>query len=164
MGERRNSRSRSVRGEPHHRPERRSVPKDRAARDRSDQRKDLLVSAPSPFQTRARLERFGLQGCTSIGQPFVPDPNTVRKMVAVSGVRAGDQVLEIGPGLGALSLALLDAGVSLIAVEKDTSLRPVLAEVLGDRARIEWGDAMRVDYRALLGRAPTTLVANLPYQ
>jgi 16S rRNA (adenine1518-N6/adenine1519-N6)-dimethyltransferase len=74
-------------------------------------------------------------------------------------------VLEIGPGLGALSLEILDAGASLIAVELDRRLEPVLNEVLAGRdARVVFDDAMSVDYRKLLGRTPTAVVANLPYQ
>lgn len=122
------------------------------------------MSGLGPRQTRALLDRYALRPRTSIGQHFVTDPNTVRKVVSLAGVGPGDQVLEIGPGLGALSLALLEAGASLVAVEKDQALRPVLDEVVGDRARIVWGDAMRVDYRRLLSGTPTAMVANLPYQ
>lgn len=115
--------------------------------------------------TRELLDRYGLRPKTSIGQHFVTDPNTIRKVVRLAGVRPGMQVLEIGPGLGALSLALLDAGARLVAVEVDRALEPVLAEVLSGRdARIVIADAMAVDYGRLLGRRPTALVANLPYQ
>jgi len=111
------------------------------------------------------LRRYNLRPKTSIGQHFVTDPNTIRKVVKIAGVSAGDQVLEIGPGLGALSLALLDAGIRLIAVELDRGLEPVLREVLAGRdARVVIADAMAVDYRRLLRGRPTTLVANLPYQ
>jgi len=116
-------------------------------------------------ETRELLRRYNLRPKTSIGQHFVTDPNTIRKVVKIAGVSAGDQVLEIGPGLGALSLALLDAGVHLLAIELDRALEPVLAEVLaGLDARIVIADAMAVDYRRLLRGRPTTLVANLPYQ
>jgi len=118
-----------------------------------------------PRETRALLERHGLRPKTSIGQHFVTDSNTLRKVVSIAGVSRGDQVLEIGPGLGALSLALLDAGVRLIAVEVDRALEPVLSEVLSGRdARVVIADAMAVDYRRLLRGRPTALVANLPYQ
>jgi 16S rRNA (adenine1518-N6/adenine1519-N6)-dimethyltransferase len=116
-------------------------------------------------ETRELLRRYNLRPKTSIGQHFVTDPNTIRKVVKIAGVSAGDQVLEIGPGLGALSLALLDAGVHLIAIELDRALEPALAEVLAGRdARVVIADAMAVDYRRLLRERPTTLVANLPYQ
>jgi len=114
---------------------------------------------------RELLRRYNLRPKTSIGQHFVTDPNTIRKVVKFAGVAPGDQVLEIGPGLGALSLALLDAGARLIAVELDRSLEPVLADVLAGReARVVIADAMAVDYRRLLRGRPTALVANLPYQ
>jgi len=116
-------------------------------------------------ETRDLLARHRLTPKTSIGQHFVTDPNTVRKVVELASLRPGMQVLEIGPGVGALSLALLDAGARLIAVEVDRSLEPVLSEVLAGRdARLLFADAMKVDYRRLLGAEPTALVANLPYQ
>jgi 16S rRNA (adenine1518-N6/adenine1519-N6)-dimethyltransferase len=116
-------------------------------------------------ETRDLLARHRLTPKTSIGQHFVTDPNTIRKVVELASLHAGMQVLEIGPGVGALSLALLDARARLIAVEVDRSLEPVLSEVLRGRdAHVVYMDAMKVDYRKLLGREPTALVANLPYQ
>ena len=125
------------------------------------------MTGRSPFgarETRRLLDRYGLRPKTSIGQHFVTDPNTIRKVVQIAGVGPGDQVLEIGPGLGALSVALLEARARLIAVEVDRKLEPVLAEVLGSGARIVIADAMKVDYKRLLRGVPTALVANLPYQ
>jgi 16S rRNA (adenine1518-N6/adenine1519-N6)-dimethyltransferase len=115
-------------------------------------------------ETRALLQQHGLRPKTRIGQHFVIDPNTIRKVVDVAGVKPGDQVLEIGPGLGALSLAILDAGARLIAIELDRALKPVLDETLADRARLVIADAMAVDYKRLLRGRSTKLVANLPYQ
>ena len=118
-----------------------------------------------PRETRALLERHGLRPKTSIGQHFVSDSYTLRKVVSIAGVTRGDQVLEIGPGLGALSLAVMDAGASLIAVEVDRSLKPVLDETLsGHHVDLVIADAMKVDYKRLLRSRPTKLVANLPYQ
>ena len=118
-----------------------------------------------PRETRALLERHGLRPRTSIGQHFVTDPNTIRKVVSVAGVTRGDLVLEIGPGIGSLSLGILERGARLIAVEVDRALEPVLAEVLeGSDARVVVGDAMHVDVKKLLRGRPTKLVANLPYQ
>ena len=122
------------------------------------------MSGLGPRASKELLDRFGLRPRTSIGQHFVTDPNTVRRIVEIAGVRHGEQVLEIGPGLGALSLAILEAGATLIAVERDDRLKPVLGEVLEDRARIVWDDAMSVDYPRLLGRRETRHVSNLPYQ
>ena len=118
-----------------------------------------------PRETRALLERHGLRPRTSIGQHFVTDPNTIRKVVSVAGVARGDLVLEIGPGIGSLSLGILERGARLIAVEVDRALEPVLAEVLeGSNARVVIGDAMHIDVKKLLRGRPTKLVANLPYQ
>ena len=115
-------------------------------------------------ETRALLQQHGLRPKTRIGQHFVIDPNTIRKVVDVAGVKPGDQVLEIGPGLGALSLAILNAGARLIAVELDRALKPVLDETLAGRAHLVIADAMAVDYKRLLHGRSTKLVANLPYQ
>jgi len=118
-----------------------------------------------PRETRALLDRYGLHPKTAIGQHFVTDPNTVRKIVDLAGVEPGMQVLEVGPGLGALSLALLDAGAHLICIERDRALAAALDEVLAGRdVTLVWGDAMKVDHRSLLGGRPTIMVANLPYQ
>ena len=116
-----------------------------------------------PRETRDLLDRHGLRPRTSIGQHFVTDPNTVRKMVRIAEVSSGDQVLEVGPGLGALSVALVGAGARLIAIERDRALEPVLAEVLPS-ATVVFGDALQVEVRGLLRRRPTRFVANLPYQ
>lgn len=84
-------------------------------------------------EVRDLLERHGLEARRSLGQNFVADPNTVRKIVRLAGVGPGDHVVEIGPGLGSLTLALVEAGASVLAVEKDAALVPVLTDVL-DRA------------------------------
>lgn len=115
-------------------------------------------------ETRALLDRHGLRAKTRIGQHFVTDPNTVRKVVGLAGVRAGDRVIEIGPGLGALTLALLEAGASVTAVELDRTLEPALREVLGDRVRLIFEDARSIDLGRLAGRTGAKVVANLPYQ
>ncbi len=115
-----------------------------------------------PRETRALLDRHGLRPRPSIGQHFVTDPNTVRKVVALAEIRPGDRVLEVGPGAGALTLALVTAGAEVVAVESDRSLAPILAEVVPD-VPIVWADALRVDLRRLVAR-PAKFVANLPYQ
>lgn len=110
------------------------------------------------------LERHGLSPSRALGQNFVVDPNTVRRIVRLAGVGDGDRVVEIGPGLGSLTLALAEAGASVVAVEVDRHLVPVLAEVVaGADVEVIHGDAMVVDLGALVGEGPATLVANLPY-
>lgn len=95
------------------------------------------------------------------------DPNTVRRIARLAGVGPGDHVVEVGPGLGSLTLALLETGASVLAVEKDRHLLPVLNEVLGEAAggvEVLAGDAMDLDWTAALAEAPSwVLVANLPY-
>ena len=100
-----------------------------------------------------------------LGQNFVHDANTVRKIVSLAGVEAGDVVLEVGPGLGSLTLGLLDAGAEVIAVEIDPRLAAKLPETAmefqpGTSLTVLTQDALEVTE---LPVAPKRLVANLPY-
>lgn len=119
-------------------------------------------------EVSALLAAHGIEPRRSFGQNFVADPNTVRRIVRLAGVQAGDRVVEIGPGLGSLTLALAEAGASVVAIEADDRILPLLRDVLADRGvadRVEvvGGDALELDVGALLGSAPWALVANLPY-
>jgi 16S rRNA (adenine1518-N6/adenine1519-N6)-dimethyltransferase len=118
----------------------------------------------TPGRVRELLARHGLRPSKALGQHYLADPNTARKVARLGGVGPSGTVLEVGPGLGSLTLALREAGSEVVAVEADPRLLPALAEVLGDDpgVRVELGDALRVDLAAL---APTArrLVANLPY-
>lgn len=114
-------------------------------------------------------ERFGVRPTKQLGQNFVHDANTVRRIVSAAGVGRADTVLEVGPGLGSLTLALLDVVDSVIAVEIDPVLAQHLPETVADRApeladrlTVVLADALRVR-AAELPTAPTALVANLPY-
>ena len=110
------------------------------------------------------LERHGLQPSRALGQNFVADPNTVRRIVRLAEVGSGDRVVEIGPGLGSLTTALAEAGASVIAVELDRYLVPVLREVVeGMAVEVVEADATTLDWAGLLGDRPHVLVANLPY-
>ncbi|MBU6328574.1 MAG: 16S rRNA (adenine(1518)-N(6)/adenine(1519)-N(6))-dimethyltransferase RsmA [Acidobacteria bacterium] len=111
------------------------------------------------------LGRHGLRPSRALGQNFVADPNTIRRIVRLSGVGPGDPVVEIGPGVGSLTTALCEVGAEVIAVELDRHLLPVLAEVVEPLgARVVHGDALEVDWSELLAAHPRwTLVANLPY-
>ena len=119
----------------------------------------------SPTELRALLDRHGLEARRALGQNFVVDPNTVRRIAELSGAGPGDPVVEIGPGLGSLTLALLEVGASVTAVEMDTELVPVLREVVGDAdVRIVEGDAQQIEWAEVLAAHPRwRLVANLPY-
>lgn len=114
---------------------------------------------------RALLDRHGLAARKSLGQNFVTDPNTVRKIASLSGVREGDRVVEIGPGLGSLTLALIEAGARVTAIEMDDDLVPILREVLaGHDVQIVAGDAQQIDWDETLAAGDRwSLVANLPY-
>ena len=120
-------------------------------------------------EVRDLLDRFDLRPKRSLGQNFVVEPNTVRRIAELSGVGPGDRVVEVGPGVGALTLALLETGAEVTAVEIDDRLVEVLGEVVGGRFdqlgafRLVHADAMAVDWGELLGEGPWTLVANLPY-
>src|SRR5690348_15331830 len=106
------------------------------------------------------LERHGLSPSRALGQNFVVDPNTVRRMVRIAGVAEGDHVIEVGPGLGSLTLALADAGARVTAIELDQHLLPALREVVADRAvTVVEGDALQVDWASLVGDR-AALVAN----
>lgn len=111
----------------------------------------------------ALLERAGRSPSRALGQNFVVDPNTVRRIAAMADVGPGDRVVEIGAGLGSLTLALADTGADVTAVEIDRHLVPLLRETVGDRATVVEADAMAVDWDELLGDDEWVLVANLPY-
>jgi 16S rRNA (adenine1518-N6/adenine1519-N6)-dimethyltransferase len=111
------------------------------------------------------LEEHGLTPSRALGQNFVADPNTVRRIARIAAVGPGDQVVEIGAGLGSLTLALAETGASVTAVETDRYILPVLrSQVEAEGVRVVAGDAMELDWSAVLDDHPTwTLVANLPY-
>jgi 16S rRNA (adenine1518-N6/adenine1519-N6)-dimethyltransferase len=112
------------------------------------------------------LDTAALAPRRDLGQNFVADPNTVRKIAALAGVSEGDRVVEIGAGLGSLTLALAETGARVTAVEVDTGVVPVLRRVVADLPGVEVveADATRVDWGELLaGHDDWTLVANLPY-
>lgn len=116
-------------------------------------------------QVAALLEAHGLSPSRALGQNFVVDPNTVRRIARLARVGPGDRVVEIGAGLGSLTLALADTQAEVTTVEADRRLVPVLRQVVADRAvHVVEGDALELDWAQLLGRdRPWTLVANLPY-
>ncbi|HUZ09387.1 MAG TPA: 16S rRNA (adenine(1518)-N(6)/adenine(1519)-N(6))-dimethyltransferase RsmA [Acidimicrobiales bacterium] len=126
--------------------------------------------------TRADIQRLldghGLRPSRALGQNFVADPNTVRRIVRLAGVAPGARVVEIGAGLGSLTLALAEAGAEVLAVEMDVRLVPILRQVVQGRpVTVVQADALRLDWETLLapngagaGPAPPwSLVANLPY-
>lgn len=121
-----------------------------------------------PRTIRELAAELGLRPTKQRGQNFVHDANTVRRIVAASGVGASDVVLEVGPGLGSLTLGLLEVARGVTAVEIESSLARRLPRTVGERApslverlTVIEADALAVD--ALPDPQPTALVANLPY-
>ena len=119
----------------------------------------------TPSTAREVLERHGLATRKRAGQHLLVDPNTVRRIVAAALLDADDVVLEIGPGIGSLTLGLAPAVRRIVAVEIDAGFVAALAEVLADVAGVEvvHADALDVDLAALVDGGPARLVANLPY-
>lgn len=122
-----------------------------------------------PVEIRQLAERLGVTPTKKLGQNFVHDPNTVRRIVAAAEVRAEDHVVEVGPGLGSLTLALLDSVADVTAVEIDPRLAAELPATVAWRAlalaqnlHVVVRDALEVR-RQDLPVQPTALVANLPY-
>ncbi|MEU9824515.1 16S rRNA (adenine(1518)-N(6)/adenine(1519)-N(6))-dimethyltransferase RsmA [Micromonospora chersina] len=123
-----------------------------------------------PAEIRELAARLGVSPTKKLGQNFVHDPNTVRRIVTTAGLAPDDVALEVGPGLGSLTLALLPVAAHVHAVELDPTLAAALPETAArfagpDAARltVHPGDALRVTAGELADPAPTALVANLPY-
>ncbi|PZQ90771.1 MAG: 16S rRNA (adenine(1518)-N(6)/adenine(1519)-N(6))-dimethyltransferase [Leifsonia xyli] len=130
-----------------------------------------MTAAPSssallgPAEIRDLADALALQPTKKLGQNFVVDGNTVRKIVRTASLASGEQVVEVGPGLGSLTLGLLEAGARVTAIEIDKRLaeqlpRTVEAMQPGAPLEVIAADALRV---ASVPGEPTALVANLPY-
>ena len=121
-----------------------------------------------PADVRALAGRLGVRPTKALGQNFVVDANTVRRIVRRSGVGPEDVAVEVGPGLGSLTLALLDVAARVVAVEVDPVLAGQLPGTVAQRrpdlsGRLEVLAADALHVEALPGPAPSALVANLPY-
>lgn len=121
----------------------------------------------SPSETRALLEQLGHHPIKRLGQNFLIDGNIVRKSLDLAAISEGDTVVEIGPGLGTLTRALLNAGAIVYSIEKDkrlaSSIENMKAE-FGDRLHLLQGDAMEFPLAGLPSdTGPFKIVANLPY-
>ncbi|MGW4061178.1 16S rRNA (adenine(1518)-N(6)/adenine(1519)-N(6))-dimethyltransferase RsmA [Amycolatopsis sp. NPDC004747] len=127
-----------------------------------------MVELLGPAEIRGLAAELDVRPTKKLGQNFVHDPNTVRRIVELANVTADDVVLEVGPGLGSLTLGLLATGARVVAVEIDPKLAERLPKTVAergpeaaDRLTVVGADALRVT-REELGE-PTALVANLPY-
>jgi len=114
---------------------------------------------------RRLLQGYGLYPKKSLGQNFLVDEASLRRIVAAADLTASDVVLEIGAGLGALTRHLAAAAGQVVAVELDNRLLPILEERLAGRANVQLvpGDILSLDPAALVGGGPYKVVANLPY-
>ncbi len=127
----------------------------------------MTVRLLDPGSTRQLAARVGLRPSKQRGQNFVTDANTVRRIVHLAGVCETDTVLEVGPGLGSLTLGLLEIAERVVAIEIDPVLAAALPGTVGqrapdraDRLQVLTADAQRV---RRLPATPTTVAANLPY-
>ncbi len=126
----------------------------------------IHVDLLGPAEVRALAARLGVRPTKSLGQNFVIDANTVRRIVRTAEIGPDDVVCEVGPGLGSLTLALLEQAAAVTAVEIDPVLAAELPATVAERAagstfRLVTEDALRLT--SLPGPEPTALVANLPY-
>jgi 16S rRNA (adenine1518-N6/adenine1519-N6)-dimethyltransferase len=114
---------------------------------------------------RDLARRHGIRPSKSLGQNFVMDPNTVRRVVRLAKIDSDDRVLEVGAGFGTLTLGLASVANEVIAVEFDRSLIPALDEVVATlpNVTVVEGDAMHVDYERILKGKRYVFVSNLPY-
>lgn len=127
-----------------------------------------MTALLSASDVRTLAAALGLRPTKALGQNFVIDPNTVRRLVRVAGVGVDDVVVEVGPGLGSLTLGLLEAAARVVAVEIDPRLAAQLpttvarqAPEVADRLEVVLQDALTLT--GVPGPAPTAFVANLPY-
>ena len=122
-----------------------------------------MSKEPEPL--REVIARHGLSASKALGQNFILDRQLLARVAAIPGPLERHFVYEVGPGPGGLTRALLDAGASVVAVERDRRCIPALAELqaeFGDKLRVIEGDAMKIDERFVAGEG-AHIVANLPY-
>jgi len=124
-----------------------------------------MVELLGGSDVRALAEELGVVPTKKLGQNFVTDPNTIRRIVAAAKLKGNEVVVEIGPGLGSLTLGLLDEAKTVIAVEIDNKMAKAIEATVAKRAkgkdfRLVSADALKVTQ---LPAAPDALVANLPY-
>lgn len=125
----------------------------------------------NPIRTKAILERYGLRAKKSLGQNFLTDTNVLNNIVSAAEITKADNVIEIGPGIGALTEKLAQAAGEVVALEIDEDLLDVLYEVLFDydNVKVINKDVLKTDVKTLINEEfsdpsrPIKVVANLPY-
>ncbi|MBY4797209.1 16S rRNA (adenine(1518)-N(6)/adenine(1519)-N(6))-dimethyltransferase RsmA [Collinsella sp. AGMB00827] len=122
----------------------------------------------SPAATRVLLEAHGLFAKHHLGQNFLVDNHVIERIMRLAALSGSERVLEVGPGIGTLTLALVQEAAQVVSVEMDSSLEPILAEHAASHPNFTYlmGDALQVSAHEIAqaaGGEPTILVANLPY-
>lgn len=125
---------------------------------------DPSINLPS-LNVAALLREYGLFPKKGLGQNFLVDPETLRKIVLAADIPPGALVLEVGPGLGSLTRGLAQVARKVVAVELDEGLLPLLAQGLAGYANVEVvkGDILEIDPPRLMGESGYLVVANIPY-
>lgn len=119
----------------------------------------------NPSQIKAALNQFGSGANKRLGQHFLIDAKALEAIVTSADVHAGDRVLEVGPGLGVLTRALLEKGADVVAIEQDRRMVEYLSSNVdtGARLQVVHGDAATIHWHSLIGEGNWKFVANLPY-
>ncbi len=117
----------------------------------------------NPTEIQQALSALGGRANKALGQHFLVDPVALQKIVDAAELKAGESVLEIGPGLGVLTNKLLEVGVHLIAIEQDRRFLPGLETNINDQGKVIHGNAIELEWSPLFEHRPWKLVANLPY-
>ncbi|MGB5779434.1 MAG: 16S rRNA (adenine(1518)-N(6)/adenine(1519)-N(6))-dimethyltransferase RsmA [Allopontixanthobacter sediminis] len=124
------------------------------------------MNSPSLPPLREVIARHGLSASKALGQNFLFDEHLLARIAAIPGDLAGKAVLEVGPGPGGLTRALLRAGARVTAIEMDSRCLPALAELdeaFPGQLRVIQGDALKMDHAELMGDEPFAVLSNLPY-
>ena len=140
----------------------------RSSSSRRSRRASSTASSPGELGAGALRElaaRHEIRPRKALGQHFLIDPNLARAIVADAGVEPGDRVVEVGAGLGSLTVALADRAAEVVAVETDRAVAAALREVIAGRpnVRVVEEDALRIDWPSVLPGGPWRMVSNLPY-
>lgn len=121
-------------------------------------KRDTLMETPHDI-----LKRHGIRAKHSWGQNFLSDPRVLEELAHAALLEPGEIVLEIGPGLGHLTRALLDTGAKVVAVERDRDMVKALGDLRDDRLRVVEANAAEVDFAQVAGVPDMSVVGNLPY-
>lgn len=125
----------------------------------------LNEDRPDPTQARALLRKHGIRPLKQLGQNFLTDANTLDKIVSAAKLTGSERVLEVGAGMGALTVRLARAAGYVLAVEYDRRLEPMLKQVLAGFSNVElmMGDVLELDLASFAVEGPYQVVSNIPY-